>query len=228
MGTITNIGNQLIIGDYQTRLHNKNLVNTKFEGFKSGIYTGLVHDRLNNLQITITPGVMFIQDTSANIQIRCQTQSTITHTVDDTKPYVIWRYVYADTVNWYPELRNEAQIDLLPDDIIICKCRFTGVNLNNNGSGFDYDAFDYNERSQRAYGRVATYALTGTKDGVNKDFQIPTSIPRIRSDQYHLIYNGLSLYETVDYTVLNQTITLGVDIDAPLVDDDLRAVVVQL
>jgi len=225
MGAVNN-GNQYIIGHYQTPLTGQNFGNAAVNAgqIDPGVLSGLVPSVINVGQIAITPGIASMKDDSGLTHwARVETQSTISaFNVDVTKPYVVLRYEYVDNVAWYADFLNVVSpindgvaTNLHTNDVILCKCNFTGPNLT---------SLDFNERSDRTYKKIETLELQGTKNGVNKVFTLDVSTPKVRKDQYMLSLNGQLYFETLDYTVSNQTVTLGATMDAPTASDDLRII----
>lgn len=229
--TAVDFGNQVVLGSFNTALSGKNFGNVK-NALRPGIYSGLVPSRISNTEIQITPGIFEIKDSSADAQVRVATTTNITPwVVSVASPYVVFRYVYADSSPWYAELLNVvAPINdliignLHTNDVVIGLCQFSAGNLV-----VAPNTFNYNTRTDARYCIIETYPLDGTKNGTNLTFTLPTGFPSIREEQWYLSYNGAMLIKNSSYTVSGNTTsgrTITLTVDAPQVVDDLRAVVI--
>jgi len=222
MGIVDN-GLQNIQGRYYTPISGKN-IGSYFKDSKTGIYRGMTVSRVSGTEIQIGTGVFIIDDSSVGSRVLIETATNINPwVVDETKPFVVFSWTYADTTGWYADLSNKSAAELLSDDVVICMCQFFGGALPVTNT------FNMNRRSDARYAVIETYELNGTKDGSNLVFTLPVSFPDIRYDQYYISYNGAMIFKDVSYTVSDET-TSGVEItltiDAPQLVDDLRAVVI--
>jgi hypothetical protein len=103
-----------------------------------GIYSGGYLTKVNDSEVTLSPLVVEIGDSSLQISVRTADTYTLkTGNLDSgliasATPYIVLRWSYAATPGNYMEIHAVAAA--LANDIIVGKCVFEGATL----TGFDY------------------------------------------------------------------------------------------
>lgn len=163
-GFSINAGDQFLSFDYRQEARAKIFNRLLKDIVPPGIYSGGTLNRISDVQVSVAPSVNFIHDASGdaqlNLGVRIETQSAQTISFDDgtgycdtTKPYIVFRFVWADDeVNYMGMVRvsfsnnpNETdETKILPDDLIVGKVLFeeetpgSGNYIIRTSSPFDY------------------------------------------------------------------------------------------
>lgn len=140
MPNSTDKGNQIQQIRPNRQIRTQALNSLFYQIIPDGIYAGATLTKVSNNTLSVSPGVVFINDDTAKTAIRIETTSdwSMTNEASPTKPYIVFTYEWSDDPDNYMDIVAKNSGDLLSKDLIVGKVIFSGSNI---------DTFDYNERS---------------------------------------------------------------------------------
>jgi hypothetical protein len=91
----TNRGDQKISVDYLENLTSEIANYNTFDITPEGIYSGLEVQKISNILVRITTGVMIIKDRDKDLAIKAELKSNITdQAISQSNPYIIARLIW--------------------------------------------------------------------------------------------------------------------------------------
>lgn len=138
MGT-TNFGNQNNVFRYQSPADSQVFNRLYYGVLDTGIYSGGLIEKVNNIQIRVNPFKCIIQDVTNNVAVKVDTQETALISILPTQTVVVLRFVWFNTDNNYLDVLSVPINEVLANDLIIGRVEFDNSTL--------LETFDYSERS---------------------------------------------------------------------------------
>jgi hypothetical protein len=151
MGT-TNYGDQTITFDFLQEATAEGFNKLAYELIPSGIYSGGLLTRSNDITAILAPFTCFAVDATRGIGVRVQTASSVTASVSSATPYIVGRFVWLDVESNYMDVMSVSEGDLLSTDIIFGRAVYESTTMQS--------AFDYSQRSFRTLDNVENAATS--------------------------------------------------------------------
>jgi hypothetical protein len=221
---VSDLGNQSVSMKFHAARTSAE-INSRFKGIRpTGIYSGGYLTVANTSHATLSPVIVEISD--GTYQVRAETTTSVTVTVNSSTPYIVLRWTYTGSESDYMEVLALAYGSLQANDVIVGHCTFSSGNLigfsyqNGNEAGIGYDYFyDYRNYAITANNwlKVIPYTpssrivavLPGRVQTVSGTYDVPWQTVQLEAvsnpvyDRIDLIYfdtdtNTIAVYKGVE------------------------------
>ena len=155
----TNIGQQVISFDYNSAAQSDLINKTLHKTIPLGVKTGLTLSKTSSTEVSVLPGVMIIEDPTASVSVRVETQINVVVSVLPQSPYIVAHYRWSDGGNNYADFYGRSLADIVDGDVILGKAQwFDGTLLS---------TFDLNLRGQ-SVSPVSSVKIVATEPASDK------------------------------------------------------------
>jgi hypothetical protein len=134
MGSIDN-GTQVFTYSYKQEGLSKTFNSLNYKLHSRGIYSGGTFARVSDIQITLSPTLLFFEDTANTVGVRIETTTNANIAVQASTPYIVGRFHWINTENNYMDFLAVAYGDITATDIIFGRLVFNGSVLTTE---YDY------------------------------------------------------------------------------------------